>query len=170
MRGRPAHRAEPRCELVGLPVAFSWGTLSRLCPRRSSAISLSQSQTAPQRAGARCPGGFSAKGAWMAPSERHLGFPQDVPLPLPLGGVRAHNWVARSFGDAPVTSAARQGGCAAAFARGAGADMEILPPFLDQISQREFTEKAWEAVVAAPEIARNYSQQVKRPPSGLLES
>ena len=30
-----------------------------------------------------------------------------------------------------------------------------------QISQREFTEKAWEAVVSAPEMARGYQQQVR---------
>jgi hypothetical protein len=29
-----------------------------------------------------------------------------------------------------------------------------------QISQREFTEKAWEAVVSAPEVARSFQQQV----------
>jgi hypothetical protein len=30
-----------------------------------------------------------------------------------------------------------------------------------QISQREFTEKAWEAIVAAPEIARANQQQAR---------
>jgi hypothetical protein len=35
-----------------------------------------------------------------------------------------------------------------------------------RITQQEFTEKAWQAVVAAPEIATEYQQQVGgRPPS-----
>lgn len=29
-----------------------------------------------------------------------------------------------------------------------------------RISQKEFTEKAWQAVVSAPETAKNYSQQI----------
>jgi hypothetical protein len=29
-----------------------------------------------------------------------------------------------------------------------------------RISQNDFTEKAWEAIISAPEIARNYSQQI----------
>lgn len=41
-----------------------------------------------------------------------------------------------------------------------------------RISQNEFTEKAWQAIVSAPEIAKNYSQQVVETEhllKGLLE-
>jgi len=39
-----------------------------------------------------------------------------------------------------------------------------------RISQNEFTEKAWQAVVAAPDIAKQYQQQiVVRATSSLLE-
>jgi ATP-dependent Clp protease ATP-binding subunit ClpB len=34
-----------------------------------------------------------------------------------------------------------------------------------RITQNQFTEKAWQAVVAAPEVARDASQQVSPPPS-----
>lgn len=41
-----------------------------------------------------------------------------------------------------------------------------------RISQNEFTEKAWQAVVAAPDIAKQYGQQivVSIPPTLVLET